>query len=93
MKIRNAFALSTLAVLALGTGCASTGDMDSIRSELAETRALAVRAASEAERAAAKAELAAQSADAAAASAAQAAEQAEASSARSEQVFRQSLRK
>ena len=86
MKIRNTLALAALAVLALGTGCASTGDMDAIRAELAETRALAERAATEAERAAAKAELAAESA-------AQSAEAAEAANARSEQVFRQSLRK
>ncbi len=86
MKIRSTLALAALATLALGTGCASTGDVDSIRAELAETRALAERAANEAERAAAKAELAAQSAQDAAAAA-------EASSAKSEQVFRQSLRK
>lgn len=86
MKTRNSFVLAAVATLMLGTGCASTGDMESIRSELAETRALAERAANEAERAAAKAELAAQSAQDAAAAA-------EASSAKSEQVFRQSLKK
>jgi len=82
------FAVVSLAAigLSLGAGCATTNDMDSLRGELAETRALAERAASEAERAAAKAEMAAAAAQAAA-------DQAEASSRKSEQVFRQSLKK
>jgi murein lipoprotein len=79
--------------LALATGCATSGDVDSLRNELRETRALAERSSREASEAAAKAEMAAQTADAAAAPAEAAAEKAEMSSKKTEEVFRQSLRK
>jgi hypothetical protein len=86
--MRSAFlrALATTSILALSAACASTGDVDSMRDDSAETRRIA-------EEADAKATSAAADAAAARAAAEAAAEDAREANEKADRIFQRSLHK
>lgn len=84
--MRKLWILAAIAPMALVAGCATKGDVDSLRQEIASVRATA-------EAADQKATAAQATAEKAAADAANASQQAQMASEKSDRIFRQGLRK